>query len=110
MERPSLTEPGVTYFLGQTLRECRKFKDQHMSLLFNISMTVLFILVVGGFLSIKYRGRPSSTELARRSREKKDYIVSKLQQIAVVKNKSSMITDLPLWNNHSEMSVIRKNI
>lgn len=110
MERPSLTEPGVTYFLGETLRECRKFKDQHMSLLFNISMTILFVLVVGGFLSIKYRGRPSPAELARRSREKQEYIVSKLQQIAIVKNKSSMITDLPLWNNHSEMSVIRKNI
>ena len=44
MERPVLTEPGVSYFLSQTLRECRKFKDQHMSLLFNISMTVLLVL------------------------------------------------------------------
>ena len=110
MERPALTEPGVSYFLSQTLRECRKFKDHHMSLLFNISMTILLVLIVGGFLSIKYRGRPSQAELAKKSREKQEYIVSKLQQIAVVKNKSSMITDLPMWNNHSEMGVIRKNI
>lgn len=110
MERPLLTEPGVSYFLGQTLRECRKFKDQHMSLIFNISMTILLILVIGIFLSAKYRGRLSEVEIQRKSREKQEYIVSKLQQIATIKNKSSMITDLPLWNNHSEMNVIRKNI
>ena len=108
MERPALTEPGVSYFLSQTLRECRNFKDHHMSLLFNISMTILLVLIVGGFLSIKYRGRPSQAELTKKSREKQEYIVSKLQQIAVVKNKSSMITDLPMWNNHSEMGDIRK--
>jgi hypothetical protein len=111
MEKPTLTEPGVSYFLGQTLKECRRFKDSHTSLLFNFSMTVLLILVIGGFLVTKYKGKPSPAELARRAKEKQEYIVSKLQQIAVTKDKkSSMITDLPVWSNHSELSALRNNM
>ena len=28
MEYPKLTEPGVRYFLTQSLKECRKFKER----------------------------------------------------------------------------------
>ena len=44
MERPVLTEPGVKYWLTQTLKECRKFKDRNISVIFNISMLVLLLL------------------------------------------------------------------
>ena len=111
MERPVLTEPGVKYWVTQTLRECRRFKDRNISIFFNISMLVLFSLVVGGFLTYKYKGKPTQAEIAERNKKKQEYIVSKLQNIALIKKaSSSMITDLPSWNNHPEVAVLDRKI
>ena len=51
------------------------------------------------FLTYKYRGRPSHAEIAKKNQEKQEYIISKLQQLALVKHKQNdnLITDLPLW-------------
>ena len=54
MNGPSLTEPGITYFLSQTLKECRSYKDRNISLIFNLSMTTAFLLVFGVILLLKY--------------------------------------------------------
>ena len=69
-------------------------------------------LVFGVILLLKYKGKPTPKEIARKNNEKKAYIISKLQQIALVKNKKndSMITDLPLWHNNTEISLLQKNI
>lgn len=100
-QRPNLTEPGVKYFLSQTLKECRKFKDQYMTIIFNVSMLLLLILIIGGLLHFKYKGKLKPHEIKRKNREKQEYIISKLQQIALVKQKqnSDLITNLPVWNN-----------
>uniref|UniRef100_A0A6C0CNU2 Uncharacterized protein n=1 Tax=viral metagenome TaxID=1070528 RepID=A0A6C0CNU2_9ZZZZ len=99
MEYPKLTEPGVKYFLSQSLKECKKFKDRNISIIFNLSMGILLIVSISMFLTYKYRGRPSAAELAKKNIEKQEYIVSKLQQIALIKHKNNddLITDLPLW-------------
>lgn len=111
MERPVLTEPGVKYWVTQTLRECRRFKDRNISIFFNISMLVLFSVVVGGFLAYKYKGKLTQAEIAERNKKKQEYIVSKLQNIALIKKaSSSMITDLPSWNNHPEVAVLDRKI
>lgn len=112
MERPVLTEPGVKYWVTQTLRECRKFKDRNISIFFNISMLILFSTVVGGFLTYKYKGKTTQAEMAEKNMKKQEYIVSKLQNLALIKNKanSKMITDLPTWNNHPEIAVLDRKI
>ena len=112
MDYPKLTEPGVKYFLSQSLKECRKFKDRNISVLFNLSMGIILFVTIGIFLTYKYKGKPTKGELAKKNREKQEYIVSKLQQIALVKNKKSenLITDLPLWNNHPESMILNRNI
>ena len=112
MEYPRLTEPGVKYFLSQSLKECRKFKDRNISILFNLSMGISLVVVVAIFLTYKYKGKPTRAELAKKNREKQEYIVSKLQQIALVKNKKNenLITDLPLWDNHPESMILNRNI
>lgn len=99
MEYPKLTEPGVKYFLSQSLKECKKFKDRNISIIFNLSMGILLVVSISMFLTYKYRGRPSAAELAKKNIEKQEYIVSKLQQIALIKHKNNddLITDLPLW-------------
>ncbi len=95
----SLIEPGIKYFIGHTLKECHKFKEGHYSTIFNVTMCLLFLLVVGSFLIYCYKGKPTKLELEVKSRHKQEYIVSKLQQMALHKKKESqtLITDLPSW-------------
>ena len=98
---PRLIEPGVRYFLSSTLKECRKFKDNHNSLFFNIYMTCILIVLIGGFLIYRYRGKLTPAEIAIKNRKKQEYIISKLNQIAYIrKNQDSIdgtITGLPHW-------------
>lgn len=99
--KPSLIEPGVRYFLNGTLKECRKFKDNYISVIFNISMIILFIVVLGGWLLYRYKGKPTQAEMELKNRKKQEYIISKLQQLAFDKKKNnpntSMITGLPYF-------------
>jgi hypothetical protein len=98
---PRLIEPGVRYFLSSTLKECRKFKDNHASIFFNLSMTVLFVVVIGGFLLYHYKGKLTPAELAIKNRKKQEYIISKLQQLAYLRKTQNggngLITTLPQW-------------
>lgn len=114
MEYPKLTEPGVKYFLKQSLKECKKFKERNLSLIFNLSMGILFVVTISMFLTYKYKGKPTIAEQRKKNREKEEYIISKLQQIAVVKKNqmkdTNLITDLPLWNNHPESVILNRNI
>jgi hypothetical protein len=99
--KPSLIEPGVRYFLNGTLKECRKFKDNYISVLFNISMIILLVVVIGGWLLYRYKGKPTQAELELKNRKKQEYIVSKLQQLAFEKKRNTpnttMITGLPTF-------------
>ena len=109
---PCLTEPGVKYFLSATLKECRKFKDRHISIIFNIGMIILFIVVVGGVLTYRYKGKLTYYEINEINRKKQEYIVSKLQQLAVYKQKQSqnLITNLPTWEDHPEAEILQRKI
>jgi hypothetical protein len=99
---PILIEPGVKYFIGGTLKECKKFKEQHISFLFNIFLFIAFISLLGIILFFRYKGKLTYEEIAVKNKQKKEYIISKLQQIAIEKKKqqtnSDMITDLPIWD------------
>ena len=98
-QKPALIEPGVKYFLSSTLKECRKFKDKHISLIFNVSMALLLIIIVGGFLVYRYKGEQNILEQQLKERKKHEYIISKLQNLALLKQQhykqNNMITDLP---------------
>ncbi len=98
---PKLIEPGVRYFLSGTLKECRKFKDVHASVLFNLSMACALFILIGGFLLFRYKGKLTPAEVAVKNWKKQEYIISKLHQIAYIKNSQGngphMITNLPQW-------------
>ena len=101
MDVPKLIEPGVRYFLSGTLKECRKFKDRNSSIFFNIYMTILLTVVIGGFLLYRYKGKLTPAELELKNRKKKEYIISKLHQMAYIRknqgNPDGMLTSLPKW-------------
>tara|TARA_B100000902_G_C27190563_1_gene853699 strand:- start:817 stop:1158 length:342 start_codon:yes stop_codon:yes gene_type:complete len=109
---PSLCEPGVKYFISGTLKECHKFKERHMSIFFNIGISILFIIFVGGFLVYKYKGKLTPQEIAQKRRHEKEYIISKLQQLSAIKKvqNPNLITNLPTWDNHPEIDRLRRKI
>lgn len=110
MERvnTTLVEPGVKYFISCSLKQCREFKDKYMNVVFNISMLVFLILFISGILIYKYKGKITPVEMEIRNRKKQEYIVSKLQQIAIIKKQTSerLITDLPNWSDHPELGIL----
>ena len=111
-QNPLLIEPGVKYFINSTLKECRKFKDRHISIIFNVSMTLSLLIIIGGFLIYRYKGKPTPSELAVKNRKTQEYIISKLNQLALYKKQhyqsQHMITDLPSWSDHPEINILNK--
>jgi len=111
MERvnTTLVEPGVKYFISCSLKQCRDFKDKYINVIFNVTMLIFFILFISGILIYKYKGKMTPIEMEIKNRKKQEYIVSKLQQIALIKKQTSerLITDLPNWTDHPELGILR---
>ncbi len=112
MEQPTLCEPGVRYFIGCSLKESRKFKDKYINLFFNIFMACLLIVTVTIVLVFRYKGRLTTQETKLKNKKKEDYIISKLQYLAAIKenNNKNMITNLPTWSNNPEIQMLRSHL
>ena len=97
--KPSLIEPGVKYFLGQTLKQCKEFKNKHNNMLFNIALFVGFVLVLFGILVYKYKGKLSPNEKKQKNWEKQQYILTKIKNHQDAKRiaQQELITGLPHW-------------
>ena len=70
VEKPSLTEPGVKYFINATLKNCRDFKNKYYNILLNVVLIGLFILLVCFVLLVKYKGKLTPHEKELKNREK----------------------------------------
>ena len=44
--RPTLTEPGVKYFLKETLKNCKIKKDLQFNMLMNLGLLGVFVIIV----------------------------------------------------------------
>ena len=99
IETPKLIEPGVKYFLRETLHQCHEFKIKYNNFLFNIILFSMLVLTIGIVLYVKYKGKPSSLEIKRKDREKEQYILSKIKLIEeeTRKKRDELITGLPVW-------------
>ena len=101
MERPHLTEPGVRYFINETLKQCHITKDKYYNVAFNFLAFLAFIIVFGLLLNFKYKGAMDFNEKQRREQEKKKYILGQIQKMQRMEKSNSMdlITNLPIWKN-----------
>tara|TARA_B110000483_G_C17698270_1_gene352261 strand:- start:43 stop:390 length:348 start_codon:yes stop_codon:yes gene_type:complete len=108
--KPHLIEPGVKYFLNSTLQQCKIFKDKYYNFIYNLGIFILFILVIGGVLYYKYKGKMTKEEKESKQREKQEYILSKLKLMHNVTKNKSLYTDLPLWGSNPEVQILNKKI
>lgn len=109
MDKPTLTEPGIKYFLNETLKQCHQFREKYTNNIYNIGLFLGFLLILGILLLYKYKGKLTPEELEEKDREKKLYILSRIKnyQQAKLKEKQDLITGLPNWEN--EFDIIYDN-
>jgi uncharacterized protein YlaN (UPF0358 family) len=107
---PVLIEPGVKYFLNETLKQCHVFKEKYNNYIFNISLFIGFCVILALILVIKYKGKLTPEEKEEKELVKKQYILSKIHnyQEAKLRDQQELITGLPHWN--SEFDIIHKKI
>lgn len=96
--KPSLIETSTKYYLKRALIHSRVLKDKYITIFTNIS---LFLLLIGGvslFLWYRYKGKLTPVEKAVKDKEKKEYLMKKMREFAIEKqkNQQSIITNLPI--------------
>lgn len=94
---PLLIEPGVKYFLNNSLINCKQYKTVKNSLFINVYLLIFLIVLISVILYYKYEHRPTLEEKQKKEILKKTYILSKIKSI---NNKShedykKLITSLP---------------
>ena len=99
--KPSLIEPGIQYFLNETLKKCREFRNSYYNWMVNIGLFIGFMTILGAILLYKYKGKLTPSEKVVREREKQQYILSKIKNFQDAKRiaQQELITGLPHWNN-----------
>ena len=101
----NLIEPGVKYFLNETLKNCNKKRVQYNNNLFNFLLFLGFFTVLGIFLYYKFKSRPSDKDLEEREQQKKYYILSKIKSLneEAADERQRMITNLPKFESDYEL-------
>ena len=99
ISNPSLIEPGIKYFLNQTLKQCHIFKENYYNTLFNISLFIFFLFILALILLYKYKGKLTPLEQDKKNKEKQQYILSKIKMVQENKKRihQELITGLPEW-------------
>lgn len=95
--RPSLIEPGVKYFLNESLKQCHIFKAKYNNTLYNIIILIVFLIILGILLLYKYKGKLTIEEKEQKEEEKRIYILSKIKNYeqSRIKAQQELITGLP---------------
>ena len=77
MSQSNLVEPGVKYFLRESLKQCNQIKKQYYNLYFNIGAFIFIVALVGTILWVKYKGKMTPIERSMKMRKDKMYILEK---------------------------------
>ena len=98
---PKLIEPGVKYFLNETLKQAHAFKMKYYNVVFNVGLFILFVVILGSILIYKYKGKMTEEEIRVKNIQKQQYILSKIKKLQQAKRTAhqELITGLPNWEN-----------
>mgnify|MGYP001418133014 CR=1 FL=1 len=101
MSRPYLIEPGTKYFLSATLKNSNIKRIKQNKFYFNVSLFVLFSIIIAVFLMYKFKNKASKEEIQARKRQKEIYILSKVRNVIEHKEKqhTNIITNLPKFQS-----------
>jgi hypothetical protein len=99
---PKLIEPGVKYFLEKSLENAHIFKIEFQNYILNISLFVVFCLVLVLFLSYRYKGKLSPEEKEQQAHQSHQYVLQRIKNYEIAKRteEQELITGLPHWNDN----------
>jgi len=102
---PSLTEPGIKYFLRESLKNIHVENIKYNNFLFNSTLLIGFSIILMLLLLYKYKTKPTEEDLIKKENLKKTYILSKIKALNIKKEKerNDMITTLPKFESNFEL-------
>lgn len=108
---PLLIEPGVKYFIDETLKQCNSAKKKYNEHLLNFGLFVGFVVIVGGILVYLHKNRYKNNvkkEIAKQ--QYNEYVVGLVKKINETrcKEEGTKITDLPEYESEY-MTTLRQN-
>ena len=92
-----LIEPGVKYFLKESLKQCNEVRKQRSFILYNLAGLVFLVGIITTILWFMYKGKMTPIEKAMNERNKQEYILEKLRNIPAPQKEKGIITNLPKW-------------
>lgn len=102
MERPNLTEPGVSFFYSKILQQCHTTRVKYHNIILNISLLIGFFAVM--YLVLSYKKKSKIERLEQKEeleKQKQNYILTKMNTFnnKKLKERQQLITNLPPINN-----------
>lgn len=107
VSKPLLTEPGVKSFLSNALKQSHIIREHFHNTIFNIGMFLFFLLILGGILVYKYKGRLTPVEIAQKRKEKQQYILERIKTFQIAKQRAhqNLISGLPQWEHDCRITL-----
>jgi len=105
IQNPSLTEPGVTYFLRETLKNCYTKREAYYNTVWNCSLFIMLLGVVG--IALAYMKRHKLTPEEKKKKDEKDHahVMNKIRSLREEKKRidNENITNLPKFESPFEV-------
>jgi len=102
---PTLTEPGVKYFLRETLKKCHCKKEGYHNIIWNCGFLILFICIGGTILAYMKRHKLTWKEKKEKNERIHAHIMVKINALREEKKKmdNEIITNLPKFESNFEI-------
>ena len=104
MELPKLIEPGMKYFLDESLRNCNKNKKTYNNQFINISLLIGFILIVGWLLYYRKKNKVKiKEEQLLKEKQAKYNIIQTVKKVneEQYREKGHLITKIPKFEENT---------
>tara|TARA_X000000950_G_scaffold289533_1_gene415001 strand:+ start:34712 stop:35044 length:333 start_codon:yes stop_codon:yes gene_type:complete len=100
-KQPKLVDPSIKYIVHKSLQACNKVKNNHTNIVFNCSMFIGLVSLIGFILYMKYKGKLTPEQKAEKKEKDKVFIFTKLKQMEMIRKKENndLITNLPFTDS-----------
>ena len=95
---PRLVDAKVKGFIGGALKYSHSIKEKYINMAYNIVLFIILIVVGGGFLIYKFRGKLTPIEQSIKKRKEYEHVLVQLKKLQTEKLNAnqSLITQLPI--------------
>ena len=97
--KPRLIEPGMKYFINETLKQCHNVREKYNYYFYNSALLVFFALILASVLYYKYKGKLTPQEKYVKNQKDYQYVLSQIKKVKIDKQRANngLLTNLPMW-------------